>query len=108
MHRHSPNTIKVRVTSPARRRPRNYPRPIRNSGNLVKIERVPLHPKRQNVSSPISFSYLNVGSIKNKTTSVYAYVDQNDIDIMTFAETWLFTDEENAIYKDSTPVGRGE
>ena len=42
----------------------------------------------------LSFSYLNVGSIKNKATSLYDYVISNNVDVMALTETWLYSEEE--------------
>ena len=54
---------------------------------------------KKNVVSKLSLTYMNAGSIKNKTTSIHDYIVQSNIDIMAVSETWLYAnDEENAPY----------
>ena len=60
--------------------------------------------------SPVSFiefTYINIGSMKNKTTSIYDYICENKVDVFVIAETWLFSnEEENATYINSfLPTG---
>ena len=47
----------------------------------------------------LSLSYCNVGSLKNKTTSIYDFITHDSVDIMLISETWLLPeDDENTVY----------
>ena len=73
----------------------------RNPSNLVHInlnKSAFCRPVANTVHST-KFTYLNVGSIKNKTTSFYDYIVQNEVDVMAVCETWLYPDElSNSIF----------
>ena len=65
-----------------------------NSNNLIRI-----HTDYSAHNSTTKFSYLNIGSLKNKTFGVYDYIVTNNLDILALTETWLFNDEQqNLIY----------
>ena len=55
----------------------------------------------------LSVSYLNAGSIKNKTFGIRDYIISKDVDIMALTETWLYAEEEeSATYiNEITPHG---
>ena len=58
-------------------------------------------------SSFIKFTYINIGSLKNKTASLYDYICENRVDVVVLTETWLFAvEEENTVYINSLlPAG---
>ena len=68
----------------------------RNVSNLITLTK----PEPIKAIPPLlSFSYMNAGSVKNKTTGFYDYIVSNDIDVMALTETWLYSDEqENSVY----------
>ena len=72
-----------------------------NPANLITIVGT-TKPLKQNVKSrptKTKLTYMNVGSVKNKATSIYDYILQSDTDIMAIAETWLYQDpEENTVH----------
>ena len=57
--------------------------------------------------SNLTVSYLNAGSIKNKTFGIRDYIISEDIDIMALTETWLYADEEESstYINEITPPG---
>ena len=70
----------------------------RNEANLINlVDGIGINSR---MKAPLfRFSYLNAGSIKNKTTSLRDYIITNSVDVMVLTETWLFSDErKNAVY----------
>ena len=63
----------------------------RNLANLLVLTN---QPKKNSVTSKLSFSYWNAGSVKNKATGISDYVYSNDIDIIAITETWLYHEEK--------------
>ena len=73
----------------------NYRVKCKNSfKNLVKVS---IEPTAHVAST--KFSYLNAGSLKNKTFGLHDYIVSNHLDILAVTETWLFPeDQQNLIY----------
>ena len=85
---------KINVIIRNRRQQRRQPKRNRNLNNLQKLSTEPNAHTRKT-----KFSYINIGSVKNKTFGIYNYIHSNRLDILALTETWLFTEEEkNLIY----------
>ena len=68
----------------------------RTVSNLINLTSCKMKTKTEPPN--LAFSYVNIGSVKNKTTSLKDYVIQNKFDVIALTETWLYLDEyENAV-----------
>ena len=78
-----------------------------NPENLIHIDVRNKASTRNTMGRELHITYLNVCSLKNKTTSLYDYIVHSQIDMMVFTETWLHSDEkENTVCKnDLIPDG---
>ena len=67
-----------------------------NSSNLVNIH--------SDCNTKLDIHYWNAQSIGNKTTTVYDYLLDKDVDVFVITETWL-GEEEPVIIGECTPLG---
>ena len=67
-----------------------------NSSNLVNIH--------FDCNTNLDIHYWNAQSIGNKTTTVYGYLFDKDVDVFVITETWL-GEEEPLIIGECTPSG---
>ena len=102
MPKHIPVRITDRSLSGSSYR---YQSKIVNSSNLIELTGKTYKKKKVCLNTQstfcktVTFSYWNADSVKNKTASIYDYLCQNNIDILTLVETWLFSeDKENSVY----------
>ena len=87
------NTINVVVSDAKRRKKKTTTIRNRNQENLVSVI------TESSAHTPsTNFSYINIGSIKNKTFGLYDYIDRNDFDILVLTETWLFKEEQKNLF----------
>ena len=84
--------IPVIISEP---RKRKMPRG-RQLHNLTKIKKVE-HQRQQTNQTfrrNLQLAYINIGSMKNKTTGIYDFLAQDKTDILALTETWLLANEE--------------
>ncbi len=77
-----------------------------NVNNLIKVPIVPKSVSSTSHDKKLSFSLLNVRSVRNKTDSIKDLVVENDSDIFALTETWLKTgDSDTLTINDLCPTG---
>ena len=88
--------IPVKLTcSYLRRRQACANQRCRNKNNLIYVST-----DTEAHNTVLRFSYMNIGSLKNKTIGLHDYILDKKLDVLVLTETWLFKDEqENLIYR---------
>ena len=106
------SAIPVRISENSQRRRRNVAYTRVNTRNLITICTNKKQIRKKETSSvpkpkSITLFYWNACSLKNKTTSIFDYIVDSDMDILTFVETWLFSEEgENSVFlNEMVPTG---
>lgn len=88
---------------PVRVRPHTRNSYTHERRNGVNFENLKLVETLSNAPSPVALHLWNARSVRNKTTELYDYVLQNDVDIMVITETWLRESDPTVITELSPP-----
>ena len=71
--------------------------------NLISVKTTTADP---NVRPQVHFCLINARSVKNKNTTIYQFIVDNDIDILVITETWLHPgDADRHVINALTPPG---
>ena len=97
---HIINSIPVRSV-PRNKKQKRCRQAGQNKNNLISVKLL----KTLETLQKTRLGFINTRSVKNKTTSIYDFILENDLDILAIAETWLQEAGDEATVKQMLPEG---
>ena len=97
---HIINSIPVRSV-PRNKKQKRCRQAGQNKNNLISVKLL----KTLETPKKTRLGFINTRSVKNKTTSIYDFILENDLDILAIAETWLQEAGDEATVKQMLPEG---